>query len=283
MYLGLPNLGLCSPRPGSGLDPAVADWLSRVATAGGTVSPSTRTAVASFVATSRANGTWSLFRRLNLVCGDFLASFVPLINTVGATQDTNVNLISADYTEASGWKTDGTTKYVRTGFTPDSLGSIGVYLRTTQPSDTNEYMPIGCNNAGYSQVAWLVANRTGTSGTTAGAVSGFYTGPASNAGSGAVAGGMVPAMWHSVRDSTNAINLYKNGANVGSSFTGVTPASTTTEAYVLCRNDGNVPTAFTVVNTQISAYVFDSSMTPTQATNFYTAMQTFQTALGRQV
>ena len=262
-------LGAISGGGSAALDTDVQSWLTRVASASGTVSAGTQTAVNTFVLACKAASIWTLFRRLNLCVGDFNASFVPLVNTSGGTTDTNVNLVSGDYAENLGWRTDGSTKYISTGYTPsEATGGLAVYLRTEQ---TGTRVPIGCRDAGSTQTFRIASIST---------VPSAVWGQGSAVASGGAAG---LGFLHSSRRSATDLVLYRNGASVGSSNVSTTPATPGVPMTVLAQNAGGPITLYLAANSYVGGYAVDSGMSPTQAANYATIWQAFQTAMGRAV
>lgn len=268
---------------GSSVEPEVTAWLARVATAGGTVSAGTQTAVNNFVVSAKANGYWSTFQRLNLFCGDQAASLVPLVNTVGSTADTNTG---TTYAESTGPVTNGTSQYISTGLTPSaSTGGISLYLRTTQTSNATTRIAIGCRDSGSTQVFRLAGNTAGDGAATSGAVSGSWGGqPGAGNVQAATTGGFTAAMWHIVRTSSTLATLYKNGTSVGTGTTSTSPSSSGFDLRLFGSNPAGAATnAYLESGSAIGAYGVDSGMTGTQAGNYRTDMQTFQAALSRSV
>jgi hypothetical protein len=99
------------------------DWVSRVSTAGGSVSTATRAAVTRFCVAMQAAGLRSKIWRLNAFCGSSLtAALVPIYRgpsrtgtQYGGTTDTNNNFVSGSYAEATGLTGNGTTRYLTLG------------------------------------------------------------------------------------------------------------------------------------------------------------------------
>ncbi|NBW85456.1 MAG: hypothetical protein EBR23_01145 [Planctomycetia bacterium] len=99
------------------------DWVSRVSTAGGSVSTATRAAVTRFCVAITAAGLRSKIWRANAFCGSSLtAALVPIYRgpsrtgtQYGNTTDTNNNFVSGSYTEATGLTGNGTTRYLTLG------------------------------------------------------------------------------------------------------------------------------------------------------------------------
>ena len=69
-------------------DVDATDWVARVQANGGTVSAATQAAVTAFASAAKANGYWSKFVRLNLMCGNQLAAMVvPLVKALDPAVD----------------------------------------------------------------------------------------------------------------------------------------------------------------------------------------------------
>jgi hypothetical protein len=115
------------------------DWVSRVSTAGGSVSTATRAAVTRFCVAIAAAGLRSKIWRLNVFCGSSLtAALVPIYRgpsrtgtQYGNTTDTNNNFVSGSYAEATGLTGNGTTRYLTLGTfaqlrTSWATGHIGI-------------------------------------------------------------------------------------------------------------------------------------------------------------
>lgn len=277
-------LGAISGGGSAALDTDVQSWLTRVASASGTVSAGTQTAVNTFVLACKAASIWTLFRRLNLCVGDFNASFVPLVNTSGGTTDTNINLVSGDYSESLGWQTDGSTKCINTGYTPsEATGGLSVYLRTTQTSNTTARVPIGSRNAGSTQIYRIGGNLSDLGATSGGVISIWGENILTPGDCPQTTGGLTATLWHGVRTASNAARLFKAGVSVGTSTASKTPSTPAAALYVLAQNAAGTAASFLESGSRLAGYGCDIGMNQTQAADYYTAMQAFQTAMGRQV
>jgi hypothetical protein len=273
--------------------PEAADWRSRVIANGGTVSASTFAAVETFCRAVDTAGIRSRLFRVNLFCGTGLASaLVPLYRgqslggtQFGGTTDTNVNLVSGDYTETgtSGGLRAGSTKYLNTGFLPVTAGltpfdsHMSFYSRSQVTTNTTILGSFGgnTNQATYQMLGF-------------GGISLLYyrSGGGSNSGieaatwSGANRAGHIVC----VRTASNAAKAYRNGSDLGLSATvsntntwtpGVPPA-----VYVFGRN--NVGTADQLGFTgALQSYSLGQALTDSQASAFSSAMIALQAALTR--
>ena len=123
----------------SSLDPETADWLSRIDSAGGTVSDSIVEAVDDYIKEVKGLKYQSvsirnLLMRENWFCGNFNSSFVPVFRNSGSSseimgsyQDINHNYSQNDYEEygsGSGLIGNGADRYIETGFNPRQISEL---------------------------------------------------------------------------------------------------------------------------------------------------------------
>ena len=292
--LRLAGVPLSASSP-STLHPECRSWISRVLSNGGTVSTTTATAVNDFCAAIDAAGIRDRFFRLNLFAGTGLsAALVPLFRgpSLGGTQwgnstDTNFNIVSGDYAETGtgGGLNGGSTKYLATGLAPNAAGisafntHLAFYSRV---QNTLNACPIGGFGGGGPQSTWQMLAQ--------GQFNAFFyrSGGASNSGienvawSGANRSGHIMA----VRSGANAAKLYRNGTDLAVTATTTNSNVWTSQdvfpLFVFGRN--NVGTADQLGYTQkLQCYSAGLSMTDAQASAYFTAVQAFQTALGRQL
>lgn len=174
-----------------GLHPDARDWAARVTTNGGSVSAATLSAVSTFCAAISAAGIRDRFYRLNLFCGNSDSSLnavrTPLYRgpTLTGTQlgnatDTNNSFVAADYSEGTGLKGNGSTKFLNTGLTastlPDSKSRHLAFYMNELPSsgDQNGFMGAVTTDSFYIEARatpWVIL-RNFTSGTSISSTSG---------------------------------------------------------------------------------------------------------------
>ena len=284
-------------RPRQTIHPEAASWAARVVANGGTVSGTTLSAVDKFCKAIASAGIRDRFYRLNLFCGTGLnAALVPLYRgpSLGGTQygnatDTNNAFvgIGTDYAEtgASGGLTgNGTSKYLDTGLATGTIGFSNGHLSVyhSQASGANQTRTwIGARDTNAASNAYLSNGLFSTS-AVFGAFSGTSTANFNTGGSqtGAAAGHRLLS-----RTTATAMNNYYNAVSQASSATDITGSisglSSTRSLFVAAYNDQG--TASQYMNGRIMAYSAGLGLSQLQAEAFYTAMQTFQTALGRNV
>jgi hypothetical protein len=260
-------------------EPETRTWVDRVAAVGGVVYPRERVATDVFVRRCKENGIWTMFRRVNLCCGDFLASFVPLVNTGGNAADTNNNLVAGDYDQTLGWQTDGSTKWIDTGYTPtEQTGGFGCYLRSSLATTTQFLM--GARNTANTQRV-----RIGFEVTTGLAVPwGQLT--TTNDGVSTLVAGFIS----SSRPNSTDIRSFRNGVETDSEGTSTTLTSPAATVGIFVQNiEDGTQLSYCGSGTRISGYVIHDGLGTTGTTcvanmaALNSIMQRFQQALGRAV
>jgi hypothetical protein len=266
------------PASASSVDTDAQAWQSAVVANGGTVSDSTLSAVSEFCKSAKTDGYWASLTRINLFCGDQLAAaLVPLKVGGGNSTDTNMNFVPDDYAEATGLTGDGSTKYLKTGIIPSTMlnlnsthGAVynrsstaaagGVHIGATDGTNPLRYhMPFTDGNSYVDE--YNNANGRVNTSVTVSAPYGFMVG---------------------TRTSASSHVIYRNGSSIASNSTSASIGSLeANELYVFAGNSSG--SAVALVAQPLAAYSIGAGLSPTDVTNFNTAMQTFQTALGRNV
>jgi hypothetical protein len=83
------------------------------------------------------------------------------------------------------------------------------------------------------------------------------------------------------RTSSTAHSIYRNGSSLASNVSASTGALPTVSVYVCAQNASGSPGTF--VSNPLSAYSIGSGLSAGDVTAYNTHMQTFQTALSRNV
>ena len=264
-------------RPRQTIHPEAAAWAARVVANGGTVGTSLA-AVSKFCRAIDAAGIRDRFYRMGIFAGSNLnAALVPLYRgpsfggtQYGNTTDTNVGpFVVGDYAENAGLTGNGSSKYLDTGFSMDTL-----------PSTTSGHAAVYCPNRS-SRSAFTGMIGVGTTGSTGFGIStdasvyGVW-------GAFAFAANSSNGMLLVSRESGSLLPTYANATSIATNTTTVTPSAIARNAVVFANRAS--PTAVDNFDTRrYCGYSIGLGMTAAQVSAYYTAMQAFQTALGRQV
>lgn len=265
--------GILTILMGSMIDPDAQSWRARVLANGGSASPATVRAVSNFAKATKAAGIWTKLNRINLFAGDQLAAaLVPLKVGAGGLTDTNTNFVSGDYTQAAGLTGNGTSKRLDTGALANAYSSssrhLMVYERVRSSSifgtSIGSEQGAGVQRWGIqctSPTTTIVyqSDATATSASKTSAPSGMMVGN---------------------NQSSITSDLYINGALAGT--VGVAaPTPPALSQWVFALNRGGA--AADISTATLAGYSIGTALTAGEIAAYYTAMQAFQTALGRQV
>lgn len=275
-------MGLATPR----IHHDALDWVRRVVAHGASCSQSTLRAVSAFCDAIDRAGIRDRFFRVNLFCGNSDASLAavrtPLFRgqSLGGTQygsatDTNFNFGPGDYAEAAGLLSNGTSKYLSTTVSPDSLGvpqtlHFSVYKAAGAWAATQEV--IGTRDAEdfyQLQLRSDVANSAnGFLGPTT--VGGVLSAPMTT-------GAALVAL---SRASSTSLVMYSNGTSVGvGSLASATLGACANNWFVFARNASGSAGFGTVM--PLFGYSIGLGLTGPEVTEFANASRAFHLALGR--
>jgi hypothetical protein len=249
-------------------------FFNRVTTAGGALSTTEKSAVNTLVVQMKADGTWTPMKAL-----------YPMVGASAAACAQNLKSSSFTGTFTSGWT------FASTGVTPNGTSA---YFDTTLVPNTNltfnncsfslysrnNFTPISNQSYGVYSSGSALPIIGGTFFTTK-AVSGLsYSYLAPDVLQSAI-GQNLAAMFLTTRTSASSAKLFRNTTQLAAVTTqGQTTQPTTSFPFGAFRNS----TGFQDYNTFEYAFAhIGDGLTDTQASNFYTAVQAFQTTLSRQV
>ena len=270
----------------SGVHPEAKVWQNAVIANGGTVSAGTVKAVSDFCKSIDAAGIRDRFFRLNLFCGGNLsACLVPLYRGPSAsgtqhgnTTDTNNGpFVSGDYSEATGLNSGSTSsgKNLDTGLSPNTVGVATGHLAV--------YSPVAASSAvGLSRIIGSVQSSPQQ----------FYAAYKNNlsanvdclwGGGAAVVTAAMPAghtIWQ--REASNVLRFYTNGSLTATNTTNIAPGSSDVTMMVFDHKIGASASGSTW-HAALRGYSIGKHFTSQGVTDYYNALQAFQTALGRNV
>jgi hypothetical protein len=253
-------------------DADASAFFGRVATAGGTLSTTEKQAVNQLVLDLKANSLWTPMKAI-----------YPMVGASAAACAQNLKSSSFTGTFTSGWTFastgvtgNGTSAFFDTNFNPTTSNSINnfslsVYLRTG--TTIGGYVSDYGNAVGPVFLPLTVIESTPTG--RANYCWDFTT------GAGTVATTDSRGMWGASRSGVNSWVSFERNTAVAK--TTATTQSTLPNSNIYGGAINDRGTAINFSTRQIAMAHCGDSLTTTQYNNFYTAVQTFQTTLSRQV
>ena len=275
----------------SAFHPEAQVWRNAVVGGDGSVSTATLKAVSDFCKSIDTAGIRSKFRRLNLFCGNSDASLVAVRTPLyrgesrtgtqyGSSLDTNVNFVEGDYTEtgaSGGLLGNGTSKYLNTGFNVDQLPGaanchIASYIRGTQDIASARTL-VGVLFNSVTDRYRLFLQLSGSSAPNYGIQTELGKANSASANNRTnTNGGLLIAS----RTSTTSLTLYDDAVSIGTSAVSTAETTGASPFFVFARNG---PTEY--YNGRMAGYSIGAGLSNAEATSYYNAMNTFQTALSR--
>lgn len=251
-----------------GFDADAQAYFSRVTTAGGTLTTTEQNAVNQLVLDMKANGTWTAMKAI-----------YPMVGSSAAACAQNLKSSSFTGTFTSGWTFasagvtgNGTSAYMDTGLNQSTvLSNNSTHLSFY--SRTNAILANAFDIGGYSisSGALLACSYTAL-----GSLSHLYAYPNDTAQSNSFENSQ--AFYIANRSSQTSNKIVRNSTILATNTTSRTSALPNYNVYLSASSP---TTQFS--SRQCAFASIGDGLTDTQASNFYTAVQTFQTTLSRQV
>jgi hypothetical protein len=249
-------------------DPDALAFFARVTAAGGSLTTTEKAAVNTLVVTMKADGTWTLMKAI-----------YPMVGASAAACAQNLKSSSFTGTFTSGWTfastgvtPNGTSAYMDTGLNISTqltlnTNNASAYYRTNVAKSSSSGAYVSINNCFYfgvrftGNVLYAGSQQEGTSLLTGANLdsTGFY---------------------QLNRDAVNSVKLFKNNTTFASSTASNTGALPNFNFLVSALNGSSISD---YDSKQCAFASVGDGLTDTQASNFYTAVQAFQTTLSRNV
>lgn len=263
--------GLISPiiqgAMGAYTDVDALAFFARVTAAGGSLTLTEQNAVDALVVSLKANSLWTSMSAIYPMVGASAAACAQNLKSSSFT-----GIFSGGWTYAStGVTPNGTNTYMDTGLNSSTILSLNdlhfsVYLRTNADSLTVD-LGVLDNDAvaginiftRYSNLLYARLNEDDLNTVSSTDSRGFKL---------------------AIRNSSSAKNVFNN--NVKSTFTSNSISLVNKNIFISALNNIVGSTSFYSIRENAFASI-GAGLSDTQAANFYTAVQTFQTSLSRQV
>lgn len=250
-------------------DADVLAFYSKVTTAGGTLTATEQTAINQLVVDLKAKGLWTSMKAIYPMVGSSAASCAQ-------------NLVSSSFTgvfsggwtfTSSGALPNGTNAYMDTFLTPNSTLNVNsthlsLYLNTNNAVISGDPIDMGAYNAASQALSLLQSNIILNTRNLGNIIS--YT-QTNRLGFGI-----------SSKTSSTLTTLYKNGTSVSTGNSGGTLPIVKVYLGTTSLGD-NAPYSAGYTNNKIAFSSIGLGLTGTQASDFYTIVQAFNTTLSRQV
>jgi len=252
-----------------------ADWLAyynRVVTAGGSLTTTEQNATKTLVADLKSAGIWTPMKAI-----------YPMVGASAAACAQNLKSASFTGTFTSGWTfastgvtPNGTSAYFNTTLIPNgnltgSSTHVSYYSRTN--TTTNAGVETGTWNTAYSSGIEMALNRSG--------VGSYVRINSGTVGQIVLTGQNSQAFFIGSRTASNSIKYYRNSTTIGTDTNSATINLSNFNTYFGASNDFGTAATFSTKECAFAS--IGDGLTDTQASNFYTAVQAFQTTLSRQV
>jgi len=250
---------------GPSIDPDALAFFARVTAAGGTLSATEQSAVNTLVIQMKADGIWTLQKAI-----------YPMVGASAAACAQNLKSSSFTGTFTSGWT------FASTGVTPNGTSAFfNTTLQMQQLSNTTNHLSAYMRGSAFNDRSFIGVSDGGNRYTILGTTGANTYYNAYNASFATTAiitrTGFLYGNYLVLTEK-----LFRNGIVVASNVPIASTASTSTQPYYLaCYNNNGTPLQF--INNEIAFSSLGDGLTDTQASNFYTAVQAFQTTLSRNV
>ena len=247
-------------------------FFGRVTTAGGTLSATEKTAVNSLVVTLKANSLWAP-----------MLAIYPMVGASAAACAQNLKSSSFTGTFTSGWTfastgvtPNGTSAFMNTQLVPStSLAANNIHLSYYSRTNSAIASSSSMGSDAGGEYCRLIIRRTGDQGFNliGSTTKGLSIFPVTDS----------RGLFIANAPNSTTRDLYKNGTAVTpTSQAGLgTNGATNAAIYLACFNNSGSASEFD--NKQTAFASIGDGLTSTQASNFYTAVQAFQTTLARQI
>jgi hypothetical protein len=256
----------------SGVDPDAAAFFARVTAAGGTLTATEQTAVNTLVVTLKANSLWTPMKAI-----------YPMVGASAAACAQNLKSSSFTGTFSSGWTfsstgatPNGTSAFMNTGLNPSTALTNNNY-HLTHYSRTQKTTGGEVDLGAISPVPVMISLSQYYQGAGKAFVAGDYnTSVIINSAATNTRGFQV-----NTRTSQTSAKMFFNNTQIGSTLTLSNPNPLPLVNISVGSNNGATVYEFSAKENAFCS--IGDGLTDTQASNFYTAVQAFQTTLSRQV
>lgn len=251
-----------------GIDPDYLAFYNRVIAAGGSLTTTEQTATEQLVKDLKSYSIWSKMKAIYPMVGASAAACAQNLKSSSFTGTFTASGITYANTGVTG---NGSSGYMNTSIVPNTHLSLNsVHISAYVRNNTATGGAIGCSDDSLANGLYMNMRFTNNV---------HYTRMNSNSGGGqsntAAAG-----FWVASRISSTNFKVFKSNTTFATETISSAGLSTK-QMYVLAMNLSNFGIEYS--NREISLASIGDGLTDTEASNFYTAVQAFQTTLSRNV
>jgi len=229
-----------------------------------------KSAVNQLVLDLKSYGVWTKMKAIYPIVGGSASSHAVNLKTPGTY---NLSFATGMTHSSTGMVSNGTSGYGNTSLSTSVIGlntgHLSYYSRTNNASSVVE---MGAYKSTVPQSYTDIGAKYGASGA-------YYRHNFQGAAS-FVANADSSGFYNGNRTASNVIKLFKNGTSI-QSLTTLANSTTTFSIYICAVN--NAGTAASYSNRECAFASIGTGLTDTEAANFYTAVQAYQTTLSRNV
>lgn len=226
-----------------------------------------KTAINNLVLAMKSASVWTKMVGCYPIVGGTSTSHAVNLKTPGTF---NLTFTGSPTHSSTGVDWNGTSQYASTGIIPNThltaaAKSLGYYSREDSAASTA--CEIGCNGTGGGTFDGIFLKVAGN----------LFTGYLTDASGVNVANANAQGFYIISRSNTTQVNFYKNGAALGTNPKSMASGAQNTTQIEIGRGNAQYS------NRQCAFAFVASDMSSTNASDLYTAVQAYQTALSRQV
>jgi hypothetical protein len=267
--------GIIASSGGVAYDPDAQAFFDRVTTAGGSLSATEKSAVNTLVVQMKAYGIWSGMKAIYPMVG---ASAAACAQNLKSSSFTGVFNGGVTYSSL-GITGNGITGYMNTQLIPDNELSLNnTHLCFYSRSDSaGNFISMGTNDNAITALPLFKTNPRSSSNNFENLQYSYQAGQILN-----VSNATSQGFYLISRISSTSNKSYKNNSLVGTSTT-LQNQTRISQFSISLMGSNNNGTTLEFSPRQYAYFSIGDGLTDTQASNFYTAVQAFQTTLSRQV
>jgi hypothetical protein len=267
LYAGqLPTeLGIIGSEEVKDLDADAAAFFARVTFAGGTLTITEQAAIESLVFDLKRDGIWTKMKAIYPMVGASAAACAQNLKSASFTGTFNGGWVFS----SNGIQGNGSNTFLNTFLVPNvvmNFNSQSYFIYKTAGQSGDFMSEFGAVNGGFEGVQMFINNGYNT-------INEFVL-------NGTFTISLLGGAYILNRNNSNDKKLFRNGTLV-QTITSAASNYTLPNLYLGGRNRGGANEAPS--NTQTRFFSTGDGLTDTEASNFYTAVQAFQTTLSRQI